>query len=91
MIKQKIPISFTGRKYGYITWIKKNDPQIKILFGTRKYVDFKTNTIRLKKKKIDWKKRRIGITYSITRNLPVEIEFFIITKQDDGCYHLEFK
>jgi hypothetical protein len=91
MSKLIIPISFAGRKYGYITWKKKNDDKVRLMFGNNIFIDFKTNKNRLKKKKIDWKRRRISITISFTRSLPDDIEYFVITKLNDTYYQLNFK
>ncbi len=64
-----LPLTENGRKYGYIMWKKKHDLGIKEIFGKNKYVDLSIGGILQKRKMIDWSRRRIGITYTITRGL----------------------
>jgi hypothetical protein len=68
-----LPLSNIGRKYGYITWKKRNDEQVKSVLGDADSVDLKIGKNIQQNKRIDWKKRRIGITYSLTRGLPEDI------------------
>lgn len=64
-----LPLTRTGRKYGYIMWKKKQDVFIKELFRENTCVDLQVRGGLQKRKRIDWKRRRIGITYSLTRAL----------------------
>ena len=65
-----LPISYTGRNYGYITWKKENDKHVKALFHDAEYINFQFPESVQQKKHIDYKKRRVGITQNLTRNIP---------------------
>ena len=65
-----LPLSKTARLYGYITWRKRYDPKMRAVLGNRRTVDLHFADTTQKKKTIDWEKRRIGITYTLTRSLP---------------------
>lgn len=67
-----LPLSNTGRKYGYITWRKAKDNEVKLIFGEIDYVDLQIGGLCQEKKRIDWRRRRVGITYTLTRNLPAK-------------------
>jgi len=86
-----IPLSITGRKYGYITWRKKYDDNIKALIGNSSYVDLKFDNSYQKKKTIDWKQRRIGITWTLTRNLSKKVSNIVIEKQAGNSWKVSFK
>ena len=91
MNKLLLPISNTGRKYGYITWIKKNDEEVKQFFNNLNTINLLINEGTPIKKRIDWKRRRIGITYSLTRDIPDNVEYYEIIKGSRNNYRLGFK
>ena len=89
-MKLIIPLTNSGRKYGYITWRKEYDEKIKALFGEKDHVDLKFDNSYQKNKAIDWKKRRIGITGTITRQLSGKKSEIIIEKQTKNCWGVSF-
>ena len=86
-----LPITNTGRKYGYIIWYKTHDADVQIFFGKRKNIDLKIATKKMTRKSIDWKRRRIGITYTITRGLPTTVKFYVLTHMKSIGFTLSFK
>ena len=87
----KLKITKTGRKYGFITWNKSNDDSVKLFFGKVKYVDIKVGNNIQRNKRIDWKKRRIGITYTLTRGLPKGANYFFLARNKKRDILLNFK
>ncbi len=65
-----LPLTNTGRKYGYIVWRKDQDRLVKAITGERDSIDLQIGDSLQRNKTIDWKQRRVGITYTLTRNLP---------------------
>jgi hypothetical protein len=90
MDKIELPISKTGKKYGYITWRKKDDPKVHALFGEREHIKLRVGSTKATQKRIDWKKRRIGITYTITRDLSPNADTYILSKSTNGGFRLSF-
>jgi hypothetical protein len=73
MASVRIPLLDRARKYGYIMWRKKNDFEMQSLLGHNKEkIEVLIDGSSIGVKNIDWKNRRIPITYSITRALPEE-------------------
>ena len=89
MKKIVLPITNTGRKYGYITWQKNYDADIKKIFGNKEKIDLVINK-KVTKKAIDWKRRRIAITYTLTRNLYTTVKTYTISQKNDGKFSLSF-
>jgi len=87
----KLPFTKTGRKYGYIMWKKKNDEVIKNLFGDKKSIDLKFNSILQIKKNIDWKRRRIGITYKLTRSISKKFTVLRLQQINDNLFKVEYE
>ena len=85
-----LPITNAARKYGYITWTKKYDAEVHKVLGEKINIDLIIGDKKLKQKTIDWKRRRIGITYSLTRNLPANLNSYVISKTKNGKFHLSF-
>jgi hypothetical protein len=90
MNRIEIPITSTALKYGYITWRKKDDADVRKLFGEMDKIDLIIGKERQTEKRIDWARRRIGITYTLTRGLPSEVSCFLIAKSKEG-YRLTVK
>jgi hypothetical protein len=86
-----IPLTNTGRKYGYITWRKKYDENIKAIIGNSSYVNLIFNDSYQKRKAVDWKRRRIGITWTLTRNLSSKLSEIVIEKQTGKSWRISFK
>ena len=93
MTRQKfviLSLTRTGRKYGYIMWKKKQDALIKELFGESACVDLQVSGGLQRKKRIDWKRRRIGITYTVTRGLGKSITQIKICKLKPATFSVVF-
>jgi hypothetical protein len=74
MTNVRIPLLDRARKYGYIIWRRENDFEMQSLIGhSRKKIEVLIGDSSIGVKNIDWKNRRIPITYSITRSLPEQI------------------
>jgi len=64
-----LPFLGRGRKFGYIIWRKQYDFEMRLLMGQGKKIEVVINDRSQGIKNIDWKNRRIPITYTVTRNL----------------------
>lgn len=64
-----LPFTETARKYGYITWHKKADSLVRETLGEKDVVDLEIEGTVQRRKHIDWEKRRIGITWTVTRRV----------------------
>ena len=78
-----LPLTYTARKYGYITWHKKRDKEIKAILGDKGSVSLKFEDALQKNKNIDWKHRRVAITYTLTRALPKNIRRVRLSRQGE--------
>jgi hypothetical protein len=85
-----IPLTKTERKYGYITWRKDKDVQIREIFGTGDAVTLRMGGRDQEIKRIDLKHRRIGVTYTLTRNLQPDIQR-IKLRRKQGIVIVEFE
>lgn len=90
MNKVTIPITIAGRKYGYIIWKKKDDWQIEKLFGEKTKINLYVGNDILERKIIDWKRRRVSITYTLTRNLPTTVNFYVLERIKESNFRLSF-
>lgn len=65
-------LSYTGWKYGYITWKKRDDERFEELFGGRTRRRFTASVAGhfLPDRRPDWRKRRLAITITLSRSLP---------------------
>ena len=70
----RLPLTNTGRNYGYITWPKRREAEVRQFFGRRESLDLQLEQKLQRGKRIDWERRRIGITYTLTRNLPKNVK-----------------
>lgn len=94
MNRQKIiilPLTQTGRKYGYIMWKKKQDVLVKELFGNNRCVDLHIKGGLQRRKRIDWDHRRIGITYTITRGLNSSVSKIKICQINKKRFSVSFE
>jgi hypothetical protein len=89
-VQAKLPFTKTARKYGYIAWRKHHDPMVKSIFDNKKFVDLVIEKKLHKKKSIDWKRRRIGITYSLTHSIPNSKQIISIVKDEKGKIAVTF-
>ena len=85
-----IPITETARKYGYIIWKRKDEEQMTKLFNNKDKLTFLILGNSLTNK-VDYKRRRIAITYTISRSINKKYNFFKITKQDENTFLINFK
>lgn len=75
----EIPITERARKYGYVIWRKNQDSEVRALLGDAKSIDL-CGDIDQRSKNVDWKQRRISITYKFTRGLPKSVKRFRLKK-----------
>jgi len=68
-----IPFTNTARKYGYVTWRKEHDSEIRQIWGGKPVMNLQIGTIARRGKTIDWKNRRISITIRLTRKVAEEL------------------
>lgn len=86
-----LPIAKYGRKYGYITWRKKDDQSLRVFFGEKEEIELYVGDQNSSRKRIDWKRRRIWITYTFTRNLSPNVTAYQLSKASRGEYRLLFR
>ena len=86
-----IPLTDTGRKCGYITWRKKDDADVKSIFGNSSYINLVFDNSCQENKAVDWERRRIGITWTLTRNLSKKVSAIAIEKQTRNSWKVSFK
>ena len=63
-------ITKSARKFGYIIWSKKTDPDMRRILGDIDRITIVFNGLSIGVKMIDWKYHRISIGYKFTRALP---------------------
>jgi hypothetical protein len=76
-----LPLTKTARRYGYITWREKHDDEMHSILGSSNAVNLIIGDTLKREKAIDWKRRRIGITYTFTRSLPSDIKNIRLRKE----------
>lgn len=86
----KLPFTETARKYGYIIWRKKDDAKMRVIFLDREIIDLKFTECTQEKKKVDWKKRRVGITYTITRNILASKKYIYLRRVNKNQVKIMF-
>ena len=86
-----IPFGNIARKYGYITWRKRQDNEIKDFLGKKKFINLHYDNDVLNNKNIDWNRRRIPITYTVTRSVPQSAKMIKIQRFKGNKYRLSFE
>ena len=86
-----LPLTRTGRKYGYITWSKAEDSNIRTFLGEAQIVTLLLADGPPKRRNIDWKHRRISVGYSITRPLSVQIKTIWLKSAGPGRVEVSFR
>jgi hypothetical protein len=86
----RLPLSRTGRKYGYITWKKNSDSIVRKFLGDNDSISIKTGNF-MKQSRIDWKYRRIYISYSLTRLIPEHKVIIVLQKSEDNNINIAFE
>jgi len=85
-----VPLTRSAKKYGYIIWKKKQDREVKDIIGEKDHLDLLIQGREQNHKHIDWKKRRISITYRVTRQLPGSISQIHLILSDRGIVEVSF-
>jgi len=75
----EIPITERARRYGYLIWRKKQDGEVRALLGEVGCVAI-CGAVEQQAKRVDWKQRRISVTYSFTRGLPGSASKFLLQR-----------
>jgi len=94
MMKHKtilLSLSNTARKYGYVIWHKVDDEKMKSILGMREYINIKIGNVIQKNKHVDWKRRRLGITYTATRNIAARYRNIFVKYITDDLISITFK
>ena len=85
-----LPLFKRAREFGYIIWKKENDGDIRLLLGQVKKIEVIINGTLIGIKNIDWKYRRIAITYTLTRSLPKDTSKINLTTDSKGRLLVRF-
>jgi len=85
-----LPLTATGRKYGYIMWSKNHEPDLRALVGPEDYVTLVLPSGMEKRQHVDWKHRRISLSYSFTRALPEAIQTIHLKGAAPGRFEVSF-
>ena len=85
-----LPLTKTARTYGYVVWHRRHDEAVKAVLGKRSKVDLTIAGQLHKGKSIDWKQRRIGITYTLTRSLPKGYKRVLVRRTGAGQAEISF-
>lgn len=85
-----LPLTSTGRKYGYIMWSKAQEEDL------RRLVVADTVTLVLpggieKRQHVDWKHRRISLSYTFTRALPPSVGTIELQADSQGRVQVTFR
>jgi hypothetical protein len=86
-----IPLTNAGRKYGYIIWHKEHDEDIRKVFGEKNAIDLQIGDVLQEQKTIDWKRRRISITVSLTRSLSQRVQTICLQPINMNRVSVSFK
>lgn len=87
----QLPFTYAARKYGYIIWRKRNDGIVRSVFDNERFVDLLIENKLYEKKRIDWKRRRISISFSLTRSVPKSNQTIAIARDKTGKISVSFK
>lgn len=85
-----LPLTSTGRKYGYITWSKANESAVRELLGDVQSVSLVLANKEPKTQNVDWKHHRISLGYSNTRSIPPEITTIRLIRVKSGSIRVLF-
>ena len=86
-----LSLTNTGRRYGYVIWHKVDDEKMKSILGMREYINIKIGDTLQKRKHIDWKRRRLGITYTVTRNIDARYNKILIKNIKNNPISISFQ
>jgi len=85
-----LPLTATGRKYGYIIWPHAKDAEVRALLGEAEELVLVLPGGGQRRARVDWKHHRVSIGYSITRGLPPETEAVTLARDDAGRVEVVF-
>lgn len=88
MTELVLPLTSTGRKYGYITWPKERDEEVRQLLGEGELILSLPRGER--RGQVDWKHHRISIGYSATRSLSEEVHGIRVKRTGAGRVEIAF-
>lgn len=75
----KLKITNTARRFGYITWSKKETEQIEKILAGAETVFVILNGLNLSEKRVDRRFNRISLGYKFTRALPANHKTYSLT------------
>jgi len=85
-----LPLTDTGRKYGYIIWPKGKDAEVRQVIGHTDEVPLLLPGGVTKSARVDWKHHRVSVGYSVTRALPPETKRVMLSKEGPGRMKVHF-
>jgi hypothetical protein len=91
MAELVLPLSSTGRKYGYVTWSKGQEPDVRRLLREAGDIDVLLPGGATKRKHVDWKHHRLSVGYKATRNLPTTAQSVRLRMHADGSLEISFE
>jgi hypothetical protein len=86
-----LPFTNTSREYGYIMWAKERDDEIKAFFCKNDFIDINFKNVIQKQKRVDWNKRRVAITYTLTRSIPTSSTKIKMKRIGKNKFNIFFK
>ncbi len=90
MIEVVLPLTGTGRKYGYIMWSRSQDESVRGLTGSNEFIALVLPSGLQKHQRVDWRHRRISLGYSLTRALPETIARIELRANTPGLVEVVF-
>ena len=84
-----LPLTITGRKYGYITWPKDKDPELRRLLGDGPVTLILPGGVE-RQRAPDWKHHRVSLGYSVTRPLPDDVQAIHLSAPAPGRIQVSF-
>jgi hypothetical protein len=89
-IELVLPLTDTGRKYGYIIWPKGRDTEVRQVLAQADEVILILPGGAQKKARVDWKHHRVSVGYSVTRALPAETRRVTLSLESSGSTRVLF-
>jgi len=85
-----LPLTSTGRKYGYIIWSKARETEVRKLLGGHSTVVLVLPSGQERHRTVDWKHRRVSVGYSVTRDVKSGAECVSLEVVHDGKVKVAF-
>jgi len=89
-LELSLPLTDTGRKYGYIVWPKSMDAEVREFLGSADELTFVVPGGRQRRCRVDWKHHRASIGYSVTRGLRPEANRVLLSREGMGRFAISF-